>query len=119
MCLCSECPKAIYLDDQPSTFLSTMTQLAVGNWVKLCRCSNCGQLWRIDEWDKYQVQVAIKVSEIDGWDSFDFKPLQLELLVNARGGLSKEPCAWANCSHTAVNGVAYCAEHLYNTGARR
>ncbi|MBB5358049.1 hypothetical protein HDE76_001255 [Rhodanobacter sp. ANJX3] len=119
MCLCATLPDAVYIDYQPSAFVGSMVQLAVGNWVELCRCSSCGQLWRIDEWDKYQVQVAIKVSAVEGWDSFDFKPIQLKLLVNARGGLTNECCAWANCNHHAVKGVAYCAEHLYDTGARK
>jgi hypothetical protein len=119
MCSCTTLPKAIYVNDQPPTFLGSMAQLATGNWVRLCRCAICGQLWRIDEWDKYQDQVAIKVSAIESWDSCDYKPLKLQLLVNARGGLSKEQCAWANCSHVAVKGVAFCAEHLYDTGARK
>jgi hypothetical protein len=119
MCSCAALPPAVYVDQEPSAFLASLAQLAVGNWVKLCRCSSCGQLWRVDEWDKYQTQIAVKVPTIEGWESFDSKPSELALLVSSRGGTSEAQCIWAGCKQRAVKGVMYCAEHLYETGARR
>jgi hypothetical protein len=119
MCHCTELPAALYVDLQPSAFLESLVPVATGNWVKLYRCASCQQLWRVDEWDKYQTQMAVKVPMLEGWQAFDAKPLELQLLIESRGGLSGEPCIWAGCAKAAVKGVVYCAEHLYETGARR
>jgi hypothetical protein len=63
--------------------------------------------------------VAVKVRSVEGWQSFDSKSAVLQLLVQSRGGLSNERCIWAGCSGRAVQGVAYCPKHLYETGARK
>jgi hypothetical protein len=93
-------------------------QIAVGNWACLHRCEACGQLWRIDEWDKYQTQFAAKVPVVDGWESFDTTGLQKDFLVKTRGGLTNTQCSWAGCKNVQVKDVAYCADHLLQTGAR-
>jgi hypothetical protein len=92
--------------------------VAVGNWVRLHRCKACGQLWRIDEWDKYQTQFAAKVPSFEGWESFDTSKLQKDFLIQSRGGLTQSECSWAGCKNAQVKGVAYCADHLFETGAR-
>lgn len=119
MCLCAELQAALYVDRQSPSFLASLTEISTGNWVKLCRCESCGQLWRVDEWDKYQTQMAIKIPELAGWETYDAKPLELALLIESRGGLSEKQCLWAGCARLAVKGVVYCPEHLYETGARR
>jgi hypothetical protein len=119
MCVCAKLPAAIYVEDEPPGFLASLVEVATGNWVKLCQCPRCQQLWRVDEWDKYQTQFAVKVPSRDDWQSFNAKPLQLERLVESRGGLSNEKCIWASCKNRAIRGVVYCPEHLYETGARR
>jgi hypothetical protein len=119
MCQCSTLPETIYLESKPSGFDLTLVELAVGNWVKLFRCSACKQLWRIDEWDKYQTQFAAKVPDIEAWESYDTTPFQKQLLLQSRGGLSNDICNWAACGKPAVKGVAFCIDHLFETGARK
>jgi hypothetical protein len=119
MCQCATLPEVIYFELKPDGFEATLVELAVGNWVKLFRCSECKQLWRIDEWDKYQTQYAAKVPSIEAWEAHVTKALQKQLLLHSRGGLSENICGWARCGKPAVQGVAFCIDHLYETGARR
>jgi hypothetical protein len=118
MCQCATLPELIYLKSKPSGFESTLVELSVGNWVKLFRCSECKQLWRIDEWDKYQTQFAAKVPNVEGWGTYDTIPLQKQLLLQSRGGLSNSICNWARCGKHAVKGVMFCIDHLFETGTR-
>ena len=119
MCQCAELPEVIYFGSEPDVFQSTLVELSVGNWVKLFRCSDCEQLWRIDEWDKYQTQFAAKVPDIDTWETYDTTPFEKQLLLQSRGGLSDNICTWARCGQPAVKGVAFCVDHLFESGARK
>ena len=119
MCQCATLPEVIYLESKPDGFEATLVELAVGNWVKLFRCSDCKQLWRIDGWDKYQTQFAAKVPSIEAWEMYDSTALQKQLLLQSRGDLSDGICSWARCGKPAVRGVAFCIDHLYETGARK
>jgi hypothetical protein len=119
MCICADLPELIYLEDQPPGSVGPLIHVDTGDWVKLCRCDRCGQLWRIDVPDKYQPQIAVKVPAIDNWESLESKPFVLEHLIRSRGGLSEDLCVFAGCGKAAIKGVAYCAEHLYEMGARR
>lgn len=119
MCQCATLQEVIYFESKPNEFESTLVKISVGNWVKLFRCSECKQLWRIDEWDKYQTQFAIKVPNIETWESYDATPFQKQLLLQFRGGLSNDICNWARCEKPSVKGVAFCIDHLFETGARK
>lgn len=119
MCHCATLPDIIYWESRPAEFESMLIELSTGNWIKLFRCSECQQLWRVDEWDKYQVQFAVKVPSVDGWETFDAAPLEKLLLLQSRGGTSNNTCAWAHCGKPAMMGVAFCVDHLYETGARK
>jgi hypothetical protein len=119
MCSCATLTTAIYVEDQPPTLLTSLDLIASGNWIRLCRCRNCGQLWRVDEADKYQTQFAFKLSNVAGWEAFDTKPVEIELLVKSRGGLSNQQCGKLGCDKRAVHGAAFCPDHLYETGTRR
>jgi hypothetical protein len=116
-CRCSQLPEIVRLDDYPS-IAKDSDELESGGWLRLVRCRSCGQLWSLDEWDKYQTQFAIKISQRDGWRQFDTTPLRREFLIRARGGLTDEICIRTGCSGRRVRGVVYCADHLYETGAR-
>jgi hypothetical protein len=89
------------------------------NWMRLFECSHCGALWAIDEWDKYQWQVVFRVGDVEGWAGVDREPQRKQLLVESRGGTTAERCIWEGCSNPRVNGVIYCIDHLYATGARK
>jgi hypothetical protein len=119
MCECNQLSDAIYLELLPSTFYNTLTEQEVGDWVRLFRCSDCEQLWRIDEWDKYQNQIAIKIPTTREWELFDSSAHVKQLILQSRGGETNEICRMARCNRAAVMGVAFCIDHLYDTGARK
>jgi len=116
-CECSKLPDIVRLDDYPGIARGS-DELETGDWVRLVCCRSCGQLWSLDEWDKYQRQFAIKIPRREDWREFDTMPMRLEFLVRSRGGLTDEHCIWSGCSERRVRGVVYCAEHLFKTGAR-
>ncbi len=87
--------------------------------MRLFRCSECGGLWAIDEWDKYQWQVAFRVGADEGWIGVDREPQRKQLLLESRGGATAERCIWVGCQNPRVIGVVYCVDHLYATGARK
>jgi hypothetical protein len=114
---CVNLPVPFKLEDCPG-FEETAVPLATGNWVHLHKCSTCGQLWRIDEWDKYQVQFVVRIPAGQDWEQFDASTLQKQFLIQSRGGLSQEQCIWHGCQGKRVQGVVYCVEHLYQTGVK-
>jgi len=116
-CICAGMADLFKLDSCPG-FESRTDRVAVGNWVRLHRCANCGQLWRLDEWDKYQTQFAVRIPSVEGWEDFDATPLQKGFLVQSRGGLGEARCIWAACRNPQVRGGFYCAHHLFETGVR-
>jgi hypothetical protein len=102
-----------------SAFQNTLNEVALGNWVKLMECPKCGQLWKVDEWDKYQVLYAVKVPAKEDWENFDSESLIKEKMVVNRGGLTESKCIWVGCKKIQVKGSAYCIDHLYKTGVRK
>ena len=93
-CQCSQLPEIVRLDDYPSIRRDS-DELESGDWLQLVCCRTCGQLWSVDEWDKYQRQFAIKIPRREGWREFDTMPLHREFLVRSHGGLMDEQCIWA------------------------
>lgn len=119
MCLCAESPELFDVEGASDAFKRSLTKVASGPWVDLWQCAECPQRWRIDVWDKYQVQFAAKIPAEADWIAFDTVPLQKQLLIAARGGLGDQACAWAQCDQRALKGAALCADHLHAMGARR
>lgn len=117
-CPCTDLAEVEKVDSYPS-FFKELKEIEVGNWVHLMQCEYCGQLWAVAEWDKYQTQLATKVtpSRRSTWQEANVEG-EKELLIRSRGGLTSEPCAWARCGKSRIVGVAYCVYHLYETGAR-
>lgn len=118
MCTCIEQPTLIDISNSHSDFKSRLHQLDVGNWVLLMQCPDCGQHYKVDEWDKYQTCYAVKVPSRDNWESCDSKLLIKNQMVENRGGYTHDLCIWSGCSLKQVKGSAYCVNHLYSTGAR-
>jgi hypothetical protein len=116
-CECSQLPTIVRLDQHPSIEHDS-EELERDSWFWLVRCRSCGQLWSLDEWEKLQRQFAIKVPRREGWREFDTTPLRKQYLVQSRGGVTEERCIWQGCEQPRVIGVVYCADHLYQTGAR-
>jgi len=118
-CQCSSIPDTFYLEEAPRGFKDHLVQQDMKNWMRLFRCSECGALWVIDEWDKYQWQVAFRARADADWAGNDREPQRKQLLLMSRGGTTAEGCIWAGCPNSRVVGVAYCIDHLYATGARK
>ncbi len=118
-CRCVNLSGAFFLDDGPRGFEKFLTRLDTGNWIWLGACPECGALWAVDEWDKYQEQVVTRVRDRDGWEAKDTTDLRKQLLLRSRGGATEAECNWSDCHGKAVKGVVYCLDHLWETGARR
>lgn len=69
-CLCSKLEALIKVESQPD-FFDGLTTIEHGNWVKLCQCQICGQLWSVDEWDKGSIAFAKKLSSNINWQTQD------------------------------------------------
>lgn len=96
-----------------------MHQEDMQNGMRLYSCPECGILWAIDEWDKYQYQVVSRVKDRSTWSSDQRIEEGKQLLLVSRGGTSDEMCIWSGCTEKRVKGVVYCLDHLWNTGAKR
>ena len=98
-------------------FLSTLEPIEVGNWAQLCKCKYCDQLWAVDEWEKYSVQLAIKISERTTWSEAS-EIQRKQFLYDARGGTEPIKCLRAGCEQNRLKGVMFCVEHFYELGNR-
>ena len=118
MCNCKEQPALIDISNNHSEFKSKLSQLDVGDWVLLMQCPDCKQLYKVDEWDKYQTCYAVKIPVSEKWESFDSESVIKEKMIQNRGGLTNDPCMWAGCEFKQVKGSAFCVNHLYSGGTR-
>jgi len=81
-------------------------------WYRLYQNKLDKSFWRLDEWDKYQVQIFVKLESVKNWEELDDKGLRMELLKEFRG-LSNEKCKWKDCSRKALNNLVFCEIHAY------
>lgn len=116
MCNCNEQDILVDITDNHTDFKNQMETLAHGNWVLLMECPKCQQLWKVDEWDKYQTLYAIKISSQENWEEIDSRSLIEERIIKNRGGLVAEGCMIAECNNNQVKGSAFCAKHMYESG---
>lgn len=117
-CHCRKSEALVNITNDYAGFVGTLLSLEAADWVKLMECPTCKQLWRVDEWDKYQALYALKISDRMAWKEVDAIALIKEKMIKSRGGLAKAECMWQSCANKAVMGSAYCVDHLYETGAR-
>jgi len=87
-------------------------------WTQLYKSKIDGSLWRLDKWDKLQVQYFIKLKSIENWDTIDTLKLRQELLKNHRG-LSINKCKWVDCKNFALTGLFFCEIHAYEMGVKK
>ena len=115
MCKCDSLPEFLKAD-KTNPYFKGFNRIDVKDdaWVKLIKCPDCGQCWQIDEWDKYQTGLAIKIQHPKVWKHFDDKKIRLEFLVQTRDGLSEIKCAWIGCNNIAIRGLAYCPSCSYS-----
>ena len=118
-CHCHNLPDAFYIEDAPKGFEKSLASKDSGNWVWLGLCPICGTYWSVEEWDKYSHQVVIRVKDKDNWQEQDTVAIGKQLLLKSRGGLSDNECCWASCHKMAVKDVAFCIDHLWESGSRK
>lgn len=117
-CSCGVRDDLVEISNDHAEFVAGMNCLATGDWVKLLVCLECAQLWRTDEWDKYQPMYALKLNSAEGWESVDIASAIKERMVRNHGGLDTSTCLAKDCTRLALKGRAYCVDHFYQTGAR-
>ena len=115
-CLCSQLEALIKVESQPD-FFDALTTIEHGNWVKLCQCQICGQLWSVDEWDKGNIAFAKKLSTSINWQAQDVEA-QKAFLLKACGGTDNKVCAQSGCQQLCLKGVAFCVDHYFAMGWR-
>lgn len=119
-CGCEELPEIFYVDRAPADWLSGLEERASADWKTLGRCSTCGRLFSVDVWDRYQPRVVVRIAHPERWkEEGESVEARKALLLAGRGGTDELACGWAGCDKPRVRGVAYCLDHLWDSGARR
>lgn len=113
VCRCSSQRALVEISQNYAEFVAGMRCLDTGDWIKLLQCAACGQLWRTDEWDKYQPLYALKLASSEGWKSIDMAPLIKERLLENHGGVDTSICLKQGCTQHALKGRAFCVDHFY------
>lgn len=117
-CSCSGRSNLVEISPDYTEFVAGMRILETGDWIKLLQCPSCSQLWRTDEWDKYQTLYACKLRSPDGWKSTNMEALIKKRIFENHGGLDTSPCLAKDCKQHALKERAYCVDHFYETGGR-
>ena len=113
MCDCQEI-ETWYKGTRSDSRFKNMEQIKVGDWCQLVRCKDCGQLWQVDEWDKYSHGLAIKYSgTIKDWEKIPDMEVRKSAMIDNHGGLSEKNCQWQDCKNQALKDMAICVEHAY------
>jgi hypothetical protein len=116
-CDCRDHPAIRRIDGTLPALFPGFRHVDAAHWRALLRCPTCGQLWAVNEWDKYQIQFAVKIADAEGWTASD-EALRKEYLAQSRGVNTAAKCMWSGCNKNQLNDSAYCVDHLYATGAR-
>ena len=99
--------------------LAELELVAQEGWHELYRHKTDGSFWRIDREDKYQERFMVKIKDFGTWQSFDSTQLEMQLLLDYRGGHSQDRCLVVGCEARAVRASAFCLEHTYERGVRK
>ena len=94
---------------------------AAASWVNLVRCPSCGQHWQVDEVEyPHQLQLAARVDDAAAWNpsSRQDEALRKDFVIQSRGGLSTQRCAWVGCTQRALRDLAYCVDCGFQRGLR-
>jgi len=106
------------IQDKP---FSTMEKVGIKpkDWCHLVKCLSCGQLWQVDEWDKYHHAIAIKFyGDKDDWETISDVEIRKEIIIANHNGISNKECQWIGCKNNALGDMAFCVDHAYENGVR-
>lgn len=116
-CDCGNHPSVRQVNGPIAMLFPGFVQVGADGWKALLRCRSCSQLWSVDEWDKYQIQLVVKIAGTANWKTFDETQRKAHLAAS-RGGLCESNCTWNDCTRKQLKGSAFCVDHLFATGAR-
>jgi hypothetical protein len=89
------------------------------DWVRLVRCPSCGQHWQVDEMEiPGELQLAAKVNDPANWEGSNDETIRMAFLIQSRGGLGAQKCAWTGCPNRSLRDLAYCAPCAFQRGLR-
>ena len=117
VCECESLPRIINLETYPNHLMDGLELIDEkdSGWRKLYRCGVDGCYWQVDVIDRLQTNCAIRIDDVSGWRTFDDKPVRLQYLIEARGGLTQDECIMAGCKNKTLKTLAYCPTHAYET----
>jgi len=120
MCECKEFDKWRQGTIQEAPFKTMeIIQSKPKDWCHLVRCLSCGQLWQVDEWDKYQQGIAIKfLGDKDTWETISDREIRKEIMIANHNGISEKECQWFGCKNKALGNMVFCVDHAYQSGIR-
>ncbi|WP_046757621.1 hypothetical protein [Kordia jejudonensis] len=105
--------KAYYVDQSIRTIIEANFELiASENWYILYKYKVDQSYWRLDKWDKNQVQFFVKLESNENWTEVDTTSLKIELLKQSRG-TTKQQCLWKDCENEALSAMKICAFHAF------
>jgi hypothetical protein len=81
-------------------------------WFRLYRNKADNSYWRLDEWDKYQEQIFVRLETKENWSEFNDEDLRIELLKKNRGTVDQK-CAWNDCDRNVLTDLVFCEIHAY------
>lgn len=70
-CYCPDQPAVHRVDGTIRQLFREFDHVDSGNWKALPGCRHCAQLWAVDEWDTYQIQLAVKIIDEADWQTSD------------------------------------------------
>jgi hypothetical protein len=103
-----------YVDDKIMKVIDSQFEFnSKKGWFILYKNKEDNSFWRLDQSDKLQTKIFLKLVINENWDEFDDKILRIKLLKKNRG-LSTNTCIWKDCDKKALNKIIYCELHAYN-----
>lgn len=84
-CHCRDRPAIRRVDGTIQQMFREFDHVDAANWKALLRCRHCAQLWAVDEWEKYQIQLAVKILDEADWRTSD-EAYRKAYLTQSRGG---------------------------------
>ena len=82
-------------------------------WFRLYQNKEDKSYWKLDEADRLQIQIFVKLESTENWAEYNDQDLRINLLKENRG-LANEKCKWKDCSKKALNNLMFCELHAYN-----
>lgn len=107
-CECDQLPSVLDLKTYPHGLDNNLTPIDRTAWLTLQKCENCDQLWQLDNIDRLQTNLAIKLDTNVEWRDFDDRPYRYQYLIDSRGGLSEEICIMEGCQQKSLKSLAHC-----------